>query len=401
MSVEVVREDIHCYNIIVFTKMITEHHDNAIKRTIKSQTCCPHHHCSSSKAYITKLQSLALKINLSVIDNTKLEAESEEFLEKTSSLLCQQCALYVVSNLPRIIAKNKRYSTEFAKQSLGNKSNNGTDRKLLPFYPGIKIDAFANCLNYREFATVLFRHNHLWMNVFYTLDRHLAIILTLSQRRVVDYESRIALLLFEIIRNIKLMKSCHWQKLWNIYPKINCSLFQRWVGFIQKLSENIISMDTLAIIYGLLVLITTGLQKMIEYGFEDRKKQFNIKKIIKSLPPFDPEMSDTDFQKLIVPYSLKMLLNEQNIDRSYITIDELGKGVWHDKWMRMRCQNAGCDKQRLDDKLYKCKKCRVVRYCSRRCQKVDWNQHNHKLYCKKIRALTKESRKNSTDKLDK
>ena len=32
--------------------------------------------------------------------------------------------------------------------------------------------------------------------------------------------------------------------------------------------------------------------------------------------------------------------------------------------------------------MWKCKRCRIARYCSKKCQKVDWNIFDHKKYCK-------------------
>lgn len=61
-----------------------------------------------------------------------------------------------------------------------------------------------------------------------------------------------------------------------------------------------------------------------------------------------------------------------------------------ESWRNMECANIGCNVQRKDkDCLYKCSKCRVVRYCSTRCQKVDWNKNNHRLYCMAFQKLTR------------
>lgn len=38
-------------------------------------------------------------------------------------------------------------------------------------------------------------------------------------------------------------------------------------------------------------------------------------------------------------------------------------------------------------KFYLCKKCRVARYCSRKCQKIDWNKYSHKTVCSPISRL--------------
>ena len=39
---------------------------------------------------------------------------------------------------------------------------------------------------------------------------------------------------------------------------------------------------------------------------------------------------------------------------------------------------------RVINKWWKCERCRMVYYCSRKCQKYDWNRHNHKQLCDKF-----------------
>eukprot|EP01084_Bolivina_argentea_P054102 99235_1 len=51
----------------------------------------------------------------------------------------------------------------------------------------------------------------------------------------------------------------------------------------------------------------------------------------------------------------------------------------------MKCHWNLCAKKRKNVvKLYKCKKCQVSRYCSKRCQKLDWKKGYHKLLCTKL-----------------
>ena len=61
----------------------------------------------------------------------------------------------------------------------------------------------------------------------------------------------------------------------------------------------------------------------------------------------------------------------------------------HDlKWRDMQCQRVECGRQRSSCKLRKCSSCKVVRYCSRRCQKRAWNAH--KWQCRKLKYLRRK-----------
>ena len=45
------------------------------------------------------------------------------------------------------------------------------------------------------------------------------------------------------------------------------------------------------------------------------------------------------------------------------------------------CNNAKCKVTGGDMKLLRCKQCRVTFYCSKKCQKYDWNVYGHKSLC--------------------
>ena len=58
---------------------------------------------------------------------------------------------------------------------------------------------------------------------------------------------------------------------------------------------------------------------------------------------------------------------------------------------RNNCNLKDCD---VLDNLFVCGSCRQVKYCSKKCQKLDWNQiGNHKEYCKHLTDF--RSNKNS------
>jgi hypothetical protein len=51
-----------------------------------------------------------------------------------------------------------------------------------------------------------------------------------------------------------------------------------------------------------------------------------------------------------------------------------------------RCMASGCGRRVIDSSLMNCAGCRLVKYCSKECQKADWS--NHKELCKEARVKT-------------
>ena len=48
------------------------------------------------------------------------------------------------------------------------------------------------------------------------------------------------------------------------------------------------------------------------------------------------------------------------------------------------CDSRECSRALVKDEMYefkRCSRCRMMYYCSRHCQKVDWNQYNHRALC--------------------
>merc|ERR1711971_252918 len=56
---------------------------------------------------------------------------------------------------------------------------------------------------------------------------------------------------------------------------------------------------------------------------------------------------------------------------------------------RIKCGWIKCTRWTTSDTFYRCKKCKVVIYCSKHCQKKDWKRGLHKLTCKLYRDAFK------------
>eukprot|EP01084_Bolivina_argentea_P163157 283873_1 len=51
------------------------------------------------------------------------------------------------------------------------------------------------------------------------------------------------------------------------------------------------------------------------------------------------------------------------------------------------CNNRKCKNGKQTMKWYKCGQCKMVYYCSRHCQKKDWNRFNHRMLCNRHYAI--------------
>ena len=71
-------------------------------------------------------------------------------------------------------------------------------------------------------------------------------------------------------------------------------------------------------------------------------------------------------------------------DAAKVLVNALRR-AWRFKRNNVQCLRLECQKLAKDTesgKLYVCKGCKVARYCSRHCQKIDWkSRRRHKISC--------------------
>ena len=103
-----------------------------------------------------------------------------------------------------------------------------------------------------------------------------------------------------------------------------------------------------------------------------------------------PDSNDSDPMSMNnqLLMSFKRLGHPSVAEDMYEKIKKSIRTVRHLKWQDIQCQRGGCDVRRNEGQLKKCKACKVVRYCSRRCQKRAWNVH--RAQCQEIMILRRE-----------
>ena len=54
---------------------------------------------------------------------------------------------------------------------------------------------------------------------------------------------------------------------------------------------------------------------------------------------------------------------------------------------RIKCGNLFCNQNNKHNEWKKCARCKVIYYCSKKCQKYDWNKLKHRNICDMIIKL--------------
>eukprot|EP01084_Bolivina_argentea_P128168 226590_1 len=352
---------------------------------------CTHNQYKSIAKFISKIDTLHKLRNKSTNDH-----EHEKITQLIDKLIgkgyCKQCCLYIIVNISELCSFEG--DTIFSM----NHQKYGTVHYGYHSFSRIATTQsyFVHCLSYPQIAMFIFNRSMLWIQVFNAVHYCMAEIThqcksvsKQHQNVVVDYE-KLLLLLCAVIKHILLWKKFHWKALLRrAFPYL-----KGWVLFIQKQIDcdvhlNISGLQCMAYLY---IIIIISLHKMETkwYRMSNHKQSLHDAKSVDTLRETLKKIVHKNYfsgHKLL----LLCLEDKYQLDKSYKYFRHTIKLAHLIKRDEMQCQNIKCNMRRIDTKnakLYRCKNCNVVRYCSKRCQKYDWNKNDHKYYCNRLKETT-------------
>ena len=258
---------------------------------------------------------------------------------------------------------------------------------------------FSNCLQYPSVAKLIFNQS-LLCNALLTayvmnmrLLNHYCDLSMSTKHKHYYFQPRLSSLVvlgLQLLRNIHLWNEYHWSALFN---KKNGLYFEAFVeyqllhGFYLH-AENSGGSNAMQCI---LSLIVYGAHYLRNCRCDTSEPNYNFTKLMQWFGKIKRMSINEKSQRMKMKQALVCLRNKEYLDRMYYIHQDLAEHVWREKWMDMGCARVGCKVKRKDsDHLYKCKKCRVVRYCSKRCQKIDWKKNHHAMYCGRFRKMRKD-----------
>eukprot|EP01083_Nonionella_stella_P229622 812539_1 len=364
---------------------------------------CAHHKYSSTESFIEVIQYLNNKFK-----ETDAGDENKQLTEEMHDLIgvgcCKKCCLYLISNIyqltdyqKNVIAQHTYHDKTHTKQTLYCRVDQIEDLSIAANY-------FVNCLFYLEFAHFVFNQSNLWSYFLLALngmmsdvDRRCNLFHSQSVSDCTDLDfgyGPLSVMLFQFVRNIKLLNKRHYESILGIHNVC----IGHWLQFIQKQLDYGIWLHpqnkqfSTSSLYCCIVIICYMIQyiKTNEYNANIHGLDM-IQQWLQRLK----SNAHMDIPVVLLIHSCIALGKDESHQSLYDCFNDFAQDVYNMKWNDMRCYNDKCNVQRRElkhYKLYKCKGCRVIRYCSRQCQKHDWNQNKHRFVCRKLRKLRKKKK---------
>ena len=306
---------------------------------------------------------------------------------------CKRCALYMLINLWSI-TKDGRQPTKFHVKPITHIIG------IQQFqYGGIHESFLTFPLKHLQCSKLMFSHSQLWMLYIAQLMVHQASLQGIFQQisnEEIDLEEdgeiihksfgSLGMMMIECIRSLSMWRQEHWQI---ILSPMDTSRFDIWLNFIfdqwilygiqSGLSGNgVLSRFHLSRCTGIKEKLD---RKIVSSEYFQQRLNNWCKSVMITLQ--STTISHYRHHQLIAAFG------SPGNDRFVKRLDKMIRGMSMElhamKWQEMQCQNAECSVKRKDKELWKCAKCRVVRYCSRKCQKKD--HLSHKLDCNRIMQM--------------
>eukprot|EP01083_Nonionella_stella_P043472 117258_1 len=371
-------------------KFVVEGVDIESSRLRRINKNCTHLQFASTETFIQHTQKLLQKAKT----NDKYWVAEKKMHHLIGDGFCKECSLYVAANIKEITNDEQKVLFHFG---------NGFTLKYVTCEEISNMSNYlCNLCHYWNTAYFMFHQSNLWVLLFNSILHYIREIEYKGQIRMEENNNipseaaeclpyfKLGVVLLQIIRNYHVIKAKHWHELLrpNSYLP-NDSIFRIWLDFIIKqLRLKIYLYATFGVesMYCFIILIMICLKRMKTAWFTMLEQRNDFEGLPKA---FD------DLKHLFNDYvcnaqcgaiaSLIDLEDKNDLDRLYEKFEIWTKATNKRKKENMECQYSLCHRTRKKAQLRKCKSCRVARYCSRKCQKRDWNLNHHVTVCEKLR----------------
>eukprot|EP01084_Bolivina_argentea_P256796 432506_1 len=370
---------------------------------------CDHLNFDSISQYFDSLHNL---LNMLNDKDKQKELTKERFIKLGSaSALCKQCSLYNATNFIQFANWNKQIGSV----------PSGTV-KIIKYSPLLAnsslfiIMFMTYILQYQPTARIVFNYSNLWIIYmqYIIISMHTVTLQHNEELNHVYHKSRhenidYAALFYhfnQVFRNIKLLKLYHWK------GYIYSVFFQNWLEFVHTHLKSGLYLKYYQggeCIHSFFILICHAMyyinnnkwqqkKEMICKWFDDLSnisRDILFKSFMKDVQNHNNEapLLGDDIDRLRTIGMFLLLKNDDHVNTLYTKYSKWGQKIYEIKWNDTQCQNHFCNIRRrtaINNKLYKCKSCRVAKYCNKYCQKKDWR--NHKQCCRKLKKMRKKEK---------
>eukprot|EP01084_Bolivina_argentea_P063098 115259_1 len=315
---------------------------------------CPHHKFKTSETFV---KHLAKRIDELSINCDTIHPD----IHREWSECCEECYSHIFIYI----------HMNFMKDQL----------LFLNMYHDISI----HIMNFRTISNLCFNQSDMFTKIFYYA---VSSNILQSDLQIAAYNNQIPngtihecnykmgiLLLLPIIVNMSLMKKIHWKIL-------GCHFENLLKTITTEFKYNTyLTINFGNIFMNLLLMLMVFILKHTHKNQNKVMKSYNTqwRHILKKT---------TDKKQSAMILQFISLTNNHKLYNLYNSLNEIIVKYDNMRWKKMKCIRCRVTRQYVD--LMKCKSCKVIRYCSKKCQKLDWNRYNHRQQCKTFTKMRKQ-----------